>query len=216
MIQIKSFVFNPFQENTYVLFDETKEAIVIDPGCFDAAEKKQLDNFIAANSLKVVLLLNTHCHIDHVLGNYHVKEKYKVPLKLHRLDEPQLRAIKSYATNYGIDNFEETTPDGYLDESDKIKWGESQLDILFLPGHAPGHLAFYSEKQKFIVAGDVLFQGSIGRTDLPGGDMDTLIDSIQQKLFVLPDNTTVHSGHGSATTIGKEKVSNPFVGIHAQ
>lgn len=148
--------------------------------------------------------------------HYYIKEKYKVPLKLHRLDEPQLRAIKAYAPTYGIDDYKETSPDGYLDEGEKIKWGNSELDILFLPGHAPGHLGFYSPSQNFIVAGDVLFQGSIGRTDLPGGDTDTLIESIQQKLFELPDKTTVFCGHGPSTTIKEEKVSNPFVGISAR
>lgn len=200
-------------ENTYVLYDETGEALVIDPGCYEQFEKKKLDEFISLKKLKVVQLLNTHCHIDHVFGNYHVKEKYKVQLYIHKLDEPQLKAIKAYAPTYGIDNYEEALPDNYLKEGEKVKWGNSELNILFLPGHSPGHVGFHSPEQKFIIGGDVLFQGSIGRTDLPGGDLDTLINSIHQKLFVLPDDTTVYSGHGETTTLGEEKVSNPFCAL---
>lgn len=213
MVRVHSFVFNPFAENTYVLYDETREALIIDPGCFEAAEKQALDDFIVAHRLKVVKLINTHCHIDHVLGNDHVKTRYGVPLLIHRKEEPLLRAVKSYAPNYGFFTYQDTTPDGWLEEGQQLTWGASRLSVLFLPGHSPGHVALYHVGQPFVVSGDVLFKGSIGRTDLPGGDFDTLLFSIQQKLFQLPDNVVVYCGHGPKTTLGEEKVSNPFCAI---
>ena len=214
MIQVQRFVFNPFEENTYVVFDETKEALIIDPGNYEAYENQELDEFISSNKLVVKYLLNTHCHIDHVLGNSHVKAKYKVPFLIHKNEEPVLRAVKSYSSNYGFAAYHEQLPDGFLQEGDKVRWGLSEFDVLFLPGHAPGHVGFYSAAQKILVSGDVLFQHSIGRTDLPGGNFDTLINSIHQKLFVLPDNVVVHCGHGQETTIGEEKVNNPFCALN--
>ncbi|MEQ8423596.1 MAG: MBL fold metallo-hydrolase [Cyclobacteriaceae bacterium] len=213
MISVKSFVFNPFSENTYVVYDDTKEALVIDPGCYEPQEKQALDQFIKSNHLNVVLLLNTHCHIDHVLGNDYVKEKYNVPFLIHKKEESLLRAVKAYAPNYGFANYKEATPDKFIDERDEVTWGKSEFQVLFLPGHSPGHLGFYNPDQKILISGDVLFDGSIGRTDLPGGDMDTLIESIQQKLFILPDEVKVYSGHGGTTTLGVEKVSNPFCAL---
>lgn len=213
MIKVHSFEFNPFQENTYVVSDETKEALVIDPGCYEREEKQELDEFISATDLKVKYLLNTHCHIDHVLGNDHVKEKYKVPFFIHKNDEPVLKAVKSYASNYGFARYKEQLPDGFLNEGDALAWGKSEFKILFLPGHAPGHIGFYNASQKILISGDVLFQHSIGRTDLPGGDFNTLINSIRQKLFVLPDDVVVYCGHGRETTIGEEKMNNPYCGL---
>lgn len=215
MITVKSFVFNPFSENTYIVYDETREAIIIDPGCYEAHERKELDEFIKSNHLTVVLLINTHCHIDHVLGNDFVKETYNVPFLIHKNEENLLRAVKSYASNYGFAKYKEALPDKFIDERDEITWGKSELDIIFLPGHSPGHIALYNPAQKILISGDVLFNNSIGRTDLLGGDMDTLIDSIQQKLFDLPDDVIVYSGHGEPTTIGKEKVSNPFCALNS-
>lgn len=213
MIQVKSFVFNPFMENSYVLFDETKEAVIVDPGCYESYEKKELSDFIEANDLQVVLLLNTHCHIDHVFGNHFVKEKYNVPLAIHKDDSATLLAVKAYAPSYGFQHYDETQPDQFLNEEDKVSFGSSTLDIVFVPGHAPGHIAFYNKDDGFIIGGDVLFDGSIGRTDLPGGDFDTLIQSIHEKFFPLGDEMTVYSGHGGTTTIGKERLTNPFCGI---
>jgi len=214
VIKIQSFVFNPFQENTYVVYDETKEALVIDPGCYEREEKQELDEFISSQDLKIKYLLNTHCHIDHVLGNDYVKEKYKVPFLIHKNDEPVLRAVKSYSSNYGFVNYREQLPDDFLKEGDVIKWGVSEFKVLFLPGHAPGHVGFYNAEQKIIISGDVLFQHSIGRTDLPGGDFDTLIRSIHQKLFVLPDEVIVYCGHGPETTLGEEKINNPYCALN--
>ncbi|GAB1445892.1 MBL fold metallo-hydrolase [Flammeovirgaceae bacterium] len=213
MITVKSFVFNPFSENTYVVYDDTREAIVIDPGCYEPQEKKELDEFIKSNHLTVALLVNTHCHIDHVLGNDFVKETYNVPFLIHKKEESLLRAVKTYAPNYGFSAYKEALPDKFIDEKDEVTWGKSQLKVIFLPGHSSGHIGLYNLEQKILISGDVLFDGSIGRTDLPGGDMDTLIDSIQQKLFILPDDVIVYSGHGDPTTIGKEKISNPFCAL---
>jgi hydroxyacylglutathione hydrolase len=213
MIQIQSFTFNPFQENTYVLFDETGEAVVIDPGCYEKEEQAELKNFISEKKLSVKLLLNTHCHIDHVLGNTFVKNSYNVPFLIHAGEMKVLKAVPSYSSNYGFPLYSEALPDGELKEDESINFGNSSLKILFLPGHSPGHVGFYEPKQNFIIAGDVLFYHSIGRTDLPGGNFETLIASIQKKLFNLPDEVVVHPGHGVATTVGEEKINNPFCAL---
>lgn len=213
MLHVKTFVFNPFQENTYVLYDETKACVVIDPGCFEAEEKDELTDFIEANNLQVKMLLNTHCHIDHVLGNSFVKEKYKVKLYIHQKDEVVLRAVSSYASNYGFYQYQPAEPDAYLEEGKTITFGNQMLGIIFVPGHSPGHVAFYHAGEKIVIGGDVLFNNSIGRTDLPGGNFETLITSIHQKLFTLPDDVTVFPGHGPETTIGYEKQTNPFCAL---
>ena len=213
MIKVKSFTFNPFQENTFVLYDESKSCIVIDPGCYENSEKQALTSFISTESLKVEKLINTHCHIDHVLGNKFVKDTYGVELYIHKNDEATLRAVETYAPSYGFPQFEPSRAEKFLEEGDTVKFGNSSLNILYVPGHAPGHIALVSDSDSFCVAGDVLFDGSIGRTDLPGGDFDTLIKSIHEKMFKLSDETVIYCGHGPTTTIGKEKVSNPFCSI---
>lgn len=210
---VQSFTFNPFQENTYVIYDETRNAAIVDPGCYDPAEQRQLDQFIIQHNLVVKYLLNTHCHIDHVLGNSHVLEKYKAPFLIHQKEEALLRAVKTYSSNYGFQLYHEALPTGYFAEGDKIAFGKTELEVIFLPGHSPGHVGFYHRTEKVILSGDVLFEGSIGRTDLPGGDFNTLIDSIHKKLFVLPDDVIVYSGHGNTTTIGEEKSTNPFCAL---
>lgn len=215
MLSIQTFVFNPFSENTYVVSDQTGTAVIIDPGCYETDEQNELDEYIASKRLSVQYLLNTHCHIDHVLGNYHVKKKYRVPLLMHTREENVLRAVKTYAPNYGFNGYQETTADQFIHEGEVISFGETTWDILFLPGHAPGHVGFYDKKEGVIFSGDVLFDGSIGRTDLPGGDYDTLIQSIREKMFALPNEVIVYCGHGATTTIGKEKQSNPYCGVHA-
>lgn len=212
MLQIKTFTFNPFQENTYVLSSQS-EAVIIDPGNSDKKETELLDKYIAEQNLTIKYLLNTHCHIDHVLGNYHVKEKYKVLFMIHEKDLPVLRSVKSYAPNYGFPMYTECLPDSFLAEEDEVEFGGAKAKVLFVPGHAPGHIAFYFEKEKKIFSGDVLFRSSIGRTDLPGGNFDTLIESIHQKIFSLPDGVEVYSGHGPITSVGIEKVSNPFCAL---
>jgi hydroxyacylglutathione hydrolase len=211
-MKIKHFVFNQFHENTYIIFDESKECIIVDPGCYEKEEKDQLDLFLADNGLRVVMLINTHCHIDHVLGNYFVKNQYNVKLLVNRHDLPTLKANEVVAGMYGYSNYEHCEQDGFLDDGDIVKFGSSELKVVFVPGHAPGHIALVNEAEALYIGGDVLFRLSIGRTDLPGGDFDTLINSIKTKLFTLPDATTVYSGHGPSTTIGFEKTHNPFCG----
>ena len=216
MIQIKSFVFNPFQENTYIVWDETKEALVIDPGCSDPSERQELSDFITTEGLKVVKLLNTHCHIDHVLGNFFVQKTYGVSLHVHEKDIPVLKAVKTYAPNYGFPDYQEVEVEVVLKEATEITFGNSSFEVLFVPGHAPGHVAFVNKEQKICISGDVLFRGSIGRTDLPGGNFEILVNSIEQQLFPLGDDMVVYSGHGVSTTIGYERQWNPFVGANAQ
>lgn len=213
MFHVQSFVFNPFQENTFVLYDETKECAIIDPGCSDAHEQAQLKDFIASHKLKVKLLLNTHCHIDHVLGNKFVKDTYKVHLLIHRIEESVLKAAEVYAPSYGFHTYTHEPADAYLEEGDHIRFGNQSMTVLFVPGHSPGHVAFYDEKNRIVIGGDVLFYNSIGRTDLPGGNHEQLISSIHSRLFVLPDYVRVYPGHGPETTIGFEKKTNPFCAV---
>ncbi|MBD3628116.1 MBL fold metallo-hydrolase [Cyclobacterium sp.] len=212
MLQIKSFTFNPFAENTYVLYDETGEALIIDPGCYEKQEKGELFDFIASNGLEPVKLVNTHCHIDHVLGNAFIKNTYDIPLWYHKEEEVILRAVGSYAPNYGFAQYQDSKADHYIKEGEWIKFGNNKLLCIWVPGHSPGHLVFYDEHTKSCIGGDALFKGSIGRTDLPGGHHETLIQAIKTKLFVLPDEVTVYPGHGPETSIGEEKKTNPFVG----
>jgi hydroxyacylglutathione hydrolase len=211
MIKVQSFTFNDFQENTFVLSDQTKECVVIDPGCYTRAEKATLQAYIAREGLKVVVVANTHCHIDHVLGNYFVKETYKVPLLIPLLEVDMLRMSVVRAPVFGFNAYEESTADQFLGETGQLTFGQSALEIRFVPGHSPGHLAFYSAADGFCIGGDVLFRGSVGRTDLPGGNADTLFHSIRTQLYTLPEATVVYCGHGEPTTIGREKATNPYV-----
>jgi hydroxyacylglutathione hydrolase len=213
MLLIQTFTFNALSENTYVVSDETLEAIIIDPGCYSREEQQELSEYIEKHRLKIKFILNTHCHIDHVLGNHFVKEKYKAPLLIHKIEEAQLRAVKNYAPVYGFTAFSEAEPDRFINESDTITFGNTNWKILFLPGHSPGHVGFYDGKEKILFSADVLFQNSIGRTDLPGGNFDTLIQSIHKKIFTLPDDIVVYPGHGPTTTVGEEKISNPFCAL---
>ncbi|MCH7400643.1 MBL fold metallo-hydrolase [Belliella kenyensis] len=216
MLQLRSFTFNPFMENTYVLFDETKEAVIFDPGCYEKAEQETLLNFIKKEGLTLKYLLNTHCHIDHVLGNAFIKRNFNVPLLIHQNEIPVLKSVIAYASNYGFPAYEVSEPDAFIDENMTIDFGNTQLDVRLVPGHAPGHLVFYHESSKICIAGDTLFQGSIGRTDLPGGNHDDLIKYIKSELFSLPDDMIVYPGHGEETSIGFEKEHNPFVGKRAR
>ena len=211
MIQIASFTFNPFQENTYVLFDETSECVIIDPGCYDERERQELAGFIEKKGLKPVRLLNTHCHIDHVLGNSFIASKYGLKLEIHKDDLFLLHNLKPQATMFGVRAEESPEPEVFLNEGDQVKFGDSTLDILFTPGHSPGSITFYNKEEKLAIVGDVLFNLSIGRTDLPGGDMDILLHSITKKLLPLGDDVRVYAGHMDPTTIGFERKNNPFL-----
>lgn len=213
MIKVHTFTFNAFQENTYLLVNELNEGIIIDPGCYERQECLSLKDFIATHKINVILLLNTHCHIDHVLGVEFVKRTFGITLQTHQIETQVLKAVETYADVYGFQNYEKTTVDTFLAAGDLISFGNHTLKVLFTPGHSPGHIVFYSEKDNFVIGGDVLFKQSIGRTDLPGGDFETLIKSIHTQLFTLPDHTVVYPGHGEPTTIGFEKTNNPFCAI---
>jgi len=211
MITIKRFVFNPFQENTYLLYNETKEAVLIDAGCYAQAERDKLSNFLKDNNLTLKRLLNTHSHIDHILGNQFIVDNYSLDLESHKEDEFLIERAKDQAAAFGITIESTILPKKYLNEGDQIKFGNSVLDIIHAPGHSPGSIVFYNKEEKFMIVGDVLFNQSIGRTDLPGGNYDTLINSIKTKLFPLGDDMEVYCGHGANTTIGQERISNPFL-----
>ena len=213
MSTIHTFTFNPFQENTYVISDESKECIVVDPGCYSQEEKDQLAGFIQENDLKVQKLINTHCHVDHVFGNKFVSELYGVDLYIHLGELPVLAAYLEMGALFGIQGEPSPTPAGFLEEGEEVGFGNTKLKVILTPGHSPASISFYCEEDAYLIAGDVLFQGSIGRTDLPGGDFTTLINSIKNKLFTLPDSIIVYPGHGPYTTIGEEKRTNPFL-IH--
>lgn len=213
MITIKLFTFNPFQENTYILSDETKECIIIDAGMDGATEEGEITSYISDNSLKPVLLVNTHTHIDHILGNHFIADAYQLELLAHKDCVNFIERAAGQAQMFGMQMGENKSIDRFIDEGETLDFGNSSLQIFHTPGHADGSLCFYSEKDKFVITGDVLFNQSIGRTDLPTGDYDLLQKSIWEKLFTLPDETVVYPGHGPETTIGYEKLHNPFVAI---
>lgn len=211
MLHIKSFVNNPYQENTYLLFDDTLECVIIDAGMYTAEEQNKVVDFITENRLKPVMLLNTHCHIDHVLGNKFVFDQYGLKPQFHEGEMPLLSAVPGYAPQMGMRYEVSPLPENFLSESGTISFGETELELIFAPGHSPAHLCFYAANEHLLIGGDVLFKESIGRTDLPGGDMQTLVRSIREKLFTLPDQVIVYPGHGPETTIGYEKQYNPFL-----
>jgi glyoxylase-like metal-dependent hydrolase (beta-lactamase superfamily II) len=211
MLHIQPFTFNPFQENTYLLYNDRGSCIIIDPGCSSPAERDRLASFIDQKGLRPRLLINTHCHIDHVLGLEFIFRSYGLTLHMHEADQPVLDHAPAAGLMFGVpfENF--TGAVSYLEDGSIVRLDDDELKIIFTPGHSPGSISLYNESQGFLISGDVLFNRSIGRTDLPGGDYDTLIASIRNRLFVLPDQTRVYSGHGPSTTIGEEKNENPFV-----
>lgn len=211
MIEIKYFTFNPFQENTYLLINDKNDCIIIDPGCYFENERKELLDYIANRQLKVARLLNTHCHIDHVFGNKLVARTYGVGLEIHPDEQPVLDRASEVASMFNVAFEPSVAPAAFLKEGGTIKFGDDELDILLTPGHSPGSVSFYCPAQQFLIAGDVLFNQSIGRTDLPLGNHEQLLTSIRTQLFTLPDEVKVYPGHGPATTIGFEKANNPYV-----
>tara|TARA_B100000676_G_scaffold222741_1_gene219951 strand:+ start:924 stop:1562 length:639 start_codon:yes stop_codon:yes gene_type:complete len=211
MLKIKSFTFNPYQENTYLIFDDSKEAVIIDPGNYEAYENESISKFIDENKLQLKKIILTHCHIDHCLGNKYLNEKYGAELLIPFDERDLYKNVENIATLFGFANYSHLDENEYLKEKDKIEFGDIKLDVLFLPGHSPGHLAFYFKNDNVCFSGDVLFYNSIGRTDLPGGDHDTLINSIKNKLFLLNPNTIIYPGHGQKTTLKNEMKDNPFL-----
>lgn len=211
MIEIQQFTFGPLQENTYLLINGKRECIIIDPGCYFQDERKELLQYIQTEGLNVIRLLNTHCHFDHIFGNKLVAETYKVKPEIHEKDQAVLDNSQRAAAMYNLGFDPSPMPGRYLVEGEKIPFGGHELEVLFTPGHSPGSVSFYCADQQFVIGGDVLFYQSIGRTDLPGGNHMTLLRSIREQLFVLPDEVRVFPGHGPATTIGFEKKHNPFL-----
>jgi hydroxyacylglutathione hydrolase len=211
MITIKTFIFNAFAVNTFLLYDETGDCVIIDPGCMDDFENVELTEFIYNHKLQPVKFFNTHAHVDHIAGNKFVAAKFNIGLEVHKDSISYLQTAKGFAAGIGLNEAESIVPSGFLSDGDVVKFGNSTLKVLFTPGHADGSICFYSEKDMFVIVGDVLFNGSIGRTDFPTGNFDLLMHSIKTKLFVLPADTLVYPGHGSTTTIGYEKKNNPFM-----
>lgn len=210
-MKIKSFTFNPFQENTYILYNDIKQAIIIDPGMYMPEEFDQFYQFIEMNRLEPIMLLNTHTHLDHLFGNASVLNRYKIPFGFHIAETPVFKSAKSAGALYGLTFEQSPEPTFYLKEGELVQFGTEQFEILLTPGHSPGSLCFYNETFKILISGDVLFQNSIGRADLPGGNYEDLINSIKSQLMPLPDDVTVYSGHGPATSIGAERRNNPFL-----
>ncbi|QFG53848.1 MBL fold metallo-hydrolase [Chryseobacterium sp.] len=210
MLHIKSFVFNPFSENTYIIYNNERRAFIVDPGNFSDAETQQLQNFIGENGLTVQNILLTHAHIDHVLGLQWAHDTYKVPVKLHEIEKEILDRNPMDANRFGFFFKPFSGELKFLKEKEMISLGEDQLEVFHVPGHSPGSVAYYSKESGLTLSGDVLFEGSIGRTDLYKGNHEQLIASVSEKLFTLPDDTKVYSGHGNPTTIGFEKQYNPF------
>jgi glyoxylase-like metal-dependent hydrolase (beta-lactamase superfamily II) len=210
--RITAFCFNPFQENTYIISHlHTNECWIIDPGCYTRQEEARLFDFVDKNGLKPVKLLNTHCHLDHIYGNKAVADRYSLGLGIHENEVLVLQAAPMAARMFGAKIPEALEPAYFLSGGDLPELGDVIFEILLTPGHSPGSVCFYNREENYAIVGDVLFQGSIGRTDLPGGDHDTLIKSIRTQLYVLPDETEIYNGHGPHTTVGEEKKHNPFV-----
>jgi glyoxylase-like metal-dependent hydrolase (beta-lactamase superfamily II) len=209
MLAIHAFTFNPFQENTYVVYSASGECVIVDPGCSNATEEQALDRFISEKGLKVVCIWCTHCHIDHVFGLAFAARQYQVVPLIPKAEQPVLDAVERVAEMYGLSYY--GSPEVAYFESAQQALGGQNLEILQVPGHSPGHIAFYHRESAQLLSGDVLFHRSIGRTDLPGGDMDTLITSIRTQLFTLPGVTKVYPGHMQPTTIAEEIKHNPFL-----
>lgn len=210
-MKIHVFTFNSFQENTYILFDESKKAIIIDPGMMDEDEENLFIDFIEKNNLTPSCIINTHCHIDHILGVKFLVEKFNIPFHAHKNEIVMIERSSSVSLMYGIPFQGCPLPHQFIDESSAFFLGDEKLEFLFVPGHSPGHLAIIIHSLKTIIAGDVLFKGSVGRVDLPGCNPQDLVESIQKKMYQLPNEYSVLPGHGEFTTIGEEKKSNYFV-----
>ncbi len=215
-MQLQSFCFNDFQENTYVLYDETGECVIVDPGAYRPNEKAELLSFVENEKLKPKLLLNTHGHIDHILADDFVRNAYHIPLLIHRLEQQVLDRSMEVGSMYGVFLEAVPVPDRWIEAGEVLRFGNSELEVLFTPGHSPGSVSFYNKKEGVLISGDVLFRMSIGRFDFPGGNYETLMHSITQTLLPLPGNTRVYSGHGPVTTLAYEQHNNPYILEYAE
>ena len=211
MLRIETFTFNPFQENTYLVINEKKQCWIVDPGMYDSKETNYFFDQIEKNGLQPQAVINTHTHIDHIFGVQACKERYSIPFMMHEKDLPVLQGAKGSAMLFGFDFITTPQPDHFINEGKPLFLNDEKIDVRFTPGHSPGSIVFYYAAGNWLLGGDVLFNSSIGRTDLPGGNFETLIDSIRTQLLVLPDETIVYPGHGPSTMIGKEKLHNPFL-----
>jgi hydroxyacylglutathione hydrolase len=214
MLKVESFVFNLYQENTFVVSDESGACVIIDPGCYTHEEEKRLADYIEKNELQVTWLLNTHGHVDHMLGNRFVKDRFKVPFATHKIVIEELSQVSAYASMMGLSPAPSPEPDRLLKGGDSLKFGNTEFEVLFTPGHSPGHISFFHRASKSLFSGDVLFQSSIGRVDLPGGSYEVLMQSIFNQVLPLGEDVKVYCGHGPFTSIGKEIASNPFIRNH--
>ncbi len=211
MGKIKKFIFNAFQVNTYLLYDESLECIIIDAACYEENEKEELQDYIAENKLKLIRNINTHCHIDHILGNAFVAEKYGVYPEYHEESVPFFLTAREIGSSFGFNSGKFPDPKSFIEGGNSISYGKNNLKVLYTPGHAAGSVCLYNEKEGFVLTGDVLFKDTIGRTDLPSGNFNLLMNSIRTQLFPLPDETIIYAGHGPETTIGYEKTNNLFI-----
>ena len=211
MIQLEALVFNSFQVNTYLIWDSEGKCLVVDPAFYSEEEKVSFNDFISRKGLEISGLINTHCHIDHVLGVHYVKEHYGCSFRAHDADSGLVKNVPTMGDAFGLSVEPITGIDQTIEDNEVIQVGNQTVQSICVPGHSPGSLAFYSKQGGFVITGDALFQGSIGRTDLPGGDYDQLIHSIRSRLLILPPETVVYPGHGSSSTIGHELTDNPFL-----
>ena len=212
MLEVKKFTFNPFSENTFIISNKSSKAVIIDPGCYYRAEQKELDDYISNNQLDVQCVLHTHSHLDHMFGTAHLLSKYNVKLWIHRDDKITYDSFEKVCELYGIPIHKSPIQNPvFFNLYKPFQIDDITFQILFVPGHSPGHVAFYNKENNFLINGDCLFENSIGRTDLSGGNHHQLVNSIKNKIFQLPDETLVYCGHGNETTIKTEKNSNPFL-----
>jgi len=210
-LQVQTFTFNAFQENTYLITNAQNQCWIVDPGMFDIAETNHFFDYINHHHLIPQAVINTHTHLDHIFGVHACMEQFNIPFLIHEKDVPVLDNAQASAALFGFRLPLVPRPSGFIDEGRPFVVGNESLSVLFTPGHSPGSISFYHEAGGWVIGGDVLFNGSIGRTDLPGGNYNTLIESIRKEMLVLPDETIVYSGHGPSTTIGRERRSNPFL-----
>lgn len=211
MLTIQVFCFNPFQENTFVLFNAAKEAIIIDPGCYIRSEQATLQNWIEENELTPKLLLNTHCHLDHVFGNNFIADTYKLAVHIHPNEKIVLDRLEEASERWGIPTAAYHGAIKFIDKNEPLQFGAEHFSILETPGHSPGSICFYHQAQDFIIGGDLIFKDGVGRTDLPGSNPADLIKSIREQILPLPETMTIYNGHGPATTLGREKLHNPYL-----